>query len=210
MGNYTFWDYLFSIKFIPINSFFFLKVYINFLKVYIKMNKENNLKFERYKKPSKIALYTNYIISLSSKIAFYTVYIIFLLVMFAILYFSIRLLTKDTSEKDPCKEFLKKVTFVEKGPEDTRNDKDEWWEYLKSYNMKELQAKSEMLILQDLSYTKKDVQDGKISEDEFKKYILSLECLLSEYKNSLDEDFDEDERKQIMKLKEKLKAANQT
>ena len=173
------------------------------------MNK--NLKFERYKKPSKIALYTDYIISQSSKIALYTVYVIFLLVMFAILYFSICLLTKDdTSEKDPCKEFLKTVTFYEKGPKDTRNDKDEWWEYLNSYNMKELQAKSEMLILQDLSYTKKDVQDGKISKDEFKKYILSLECLLSEYKNRLDEDFDEDERKEIMELEEKLKAANQT
>ena len=65
---------------------------------------------------------------------------------------------------------------------------------------------------QDILYTKKDVRDGKISKDEFEIYILSLKCLLSD-KEELEvygsASTIGDVQKQIMKLEEKLKAANQ-
>jgi hypothetical protein len=169
------------------------------------MYENNVVKFKRYEKPDGNLFF------LQNTIPRF----LLMFVVFGILIFSILLLIEDddTDEDIPCEDLDKKVTALYRkgGP----------------YGMKHLEVydKSEPIeaqifsaqrtmkkTAQDILYTKKDVRDGKISKDEFEIYILSLKCLLSD-KEELEvygsASTIGDVQKQIMKLEEKLKAANQ-
>lgn len=169
------------------------------------MYKNNVVKFKRYEKPD--------LFFLQNTIPRF----LLMFVVFGILIFSILLLIEDddTDEENPCTDLDKKVTALYRngGPYGMKHlEKSEAPIDIQIYLAIETMKKT----AQDILYTKKDVRDGKISKDEFEIYILSLKCLLSD-KLSDKEELEVygsastigDVQKQIMKLEEKLKAANQ-
>lgn len=174
------------------------------------MYKNNVVKFKRYEKPD--------LFFLQNTIPRF----LLMFVVFGILIFSILLLIedddeenpiKDDDEDDPCRDLHYKVEAVYRngGPYGMKHlEKSEDPIDIQIYLAEETMKKT----AQDILYTKKDVRDGKISKDEFEMYILTLKCMLFEYKYELEEVDGSaftigDAQKQIMKLEEKLKAANQ-